>query len=343
MNDLHGGLSRRDFLKLSGAGLLGLLLPGRARSLLPDPGLQGRITSGLLWAYDEPSNKAKRIKMYWRDLVVPISATALDDDTSLYNRVWYETAEGAYLYSGWVQPVRTVLNQPYYGFFPTDGLLGEVTVPFTDAHEKADKASKVAYRMYYETTHWLMETVVGADGEAWYRVFDDKWKKFYFAPAKHLRLIPDEELSPLSPNVPPEKKRVEVQLDNQLMLAYEDDRLVYAARIASGAIFRVGTYTTPTGTFMTYHKRPTRHMAAGDLAASGFDLPGVPWVLYITESGISFHGTYWHNDFGRPRSHGCINLSPAAAKWLFRWTSPTVDPRAQFAYESTGTVVNIVE
>lgn len=43
-------------------------------------------------------------------------------------------------------------------------------------------------------------------------------------------------------------------------------------------------------------------MAAGDLAASGFDLPGVPWVQYITKSGISFHGTFWHNDYGRPRS-----------------------------------------
>ncbi len=62
-------------------------------------------------------------------------------------------------------------------------------------------------------------------------------------------------------------------------------------------------------------------MAAGDIASNGFDLPGVPWVLYITESGISFHGTYWHNDYGRPHSHGCINLAPQAAKWLFRWTT----------------------
>jgi lipoprotein-anchoring transpeptidase ErfK/SrfK len=82
-------------------------------------------------------------------------------------------------------------------------------------------------------------------------------------------------------------------------------------------------------------------MAAGDLAASGFDLPGVPWVLYITKSGISFHGTYWHNDFGRPRSHGCINLTPQAAKWLYRWTLPTVAPGKELAYGYVGTRVEI--
>jgi lipoprotein-anchoring transpeptidase ErfK/SrfK len=77
-------------------------------------------------------------------------------------------------------------------------------------------------------------------------------------------------------------------------------------------------------------------MAAGDLTSNGFDLPGVPWVMYITESGISLHGTYWHNDFGRPRSHGCVNLSASAAKWLFRWTTPTVKPDEEFAYKSEG-------
>jgi lipoprotein-anchoring transpeptidase ErfK/SrfK len=68
----------------------------------------------------------------------------------------------------------------------------------------------------------------------------------------------------------------------------------------------------------------------------------VPWVLYIKESGISFHGTYWHNDFGRPRSHGCINLTPQAARWLYRWTTPVVAPTDLFAYKDKGTKVEIM-
>ena len=84
-------------------------------------------------------------------------------------------------------------------------------------------------------------------------------------------------------------------------------------------------------------------MAAGDRAApNSYDLPGVPWVSYFTESGISFHGTFWHNDFGHPRSHGCVNLATAAARWIYRWTLPTVPAEEIFVFEEYGTGVDIL-
>jgi lipoprotein-anchoring transpeptidase ErfK/SrfK len=132
-----------------------------------------------------------------------------------------------------------------------------------------------------------------------------------------------------------------VRLDEQLLVAYESGQIVFATLISTGGKRLSGTYTTPVGNFLTYHKRPTRHMAAGDIASNGFDLPGVPWVSYITESGISFHGTYWHNDYGRPHSHGCINMSPSAAKWLYRWTTPFVPPDKYLMYGYVGTRVEI--
>jgi len=58
---------------------------------------------------------------------------------------------------------------------------------------------------------------------------------------------------------------------------------------------------------------------ASNLQGNEFDLPGVPWVCYISWTGVSFHGTYWHNNYGTPQSHGCINLTPEAAKWIYRW------------------------
>ncbi len=336
-------LSRRDFLKLTGYGLMGMLLPNLSLNL---PGqdefsnLQGRVTDRVLWSHDAPNPKAKRVKLYWRDLVLPIMNSTIGEDESAYNRVWYETEEGGFVYSGSVQPVRTILNEPQ--MISLKGALGEVSVPYTDARESADPNSKVIYRLYYETVHWITASAISqVDGSKWYYLLDDKFKQFYYAPAEHLRLISDEELTPLSPNVPDEEKTVEVRLDDQLLLAYERGNVVFATRIASGGVMRSGTYTTPTGNFITFHKRPTRHMAAGDIAASGFDLPGVPWVLYITKGGISFHGTYWHNDYGRPRSHGCINLTPQAAKWLFRWTSPAVPPGKEFSYGYVGTRVEI--
>ena len=84
-------------------------------------------------------------------------------------------------------------------------------------------------------------------------------------------------------------------------------------------------------------------MAAGNRAFGDYDLPGVPWVSYINTWGIAFHGTYWHNDYGRPRSHGCINLTPEGAKWVYRWTMPHVPYDAELKYlQNHGTQVNIV-
>ncbi len=354
-------VSRRDFLKLSGIGLLGLSVPAlplnsllsteaheiwaasAAGSHQADEIQQGRVTSRLIWIYDQPSSTAKQMRMYWRDSIVSITGVVISKDEGDYNRVWYEIDENGFAYSGTIQPVRTLLNSPTMDIL-SSGVLGEVSVPYTDALEEPRREAFAAYRMYYQTVHWILSAIKSsADGKIWYLVLDDKWHKMYYAPGEHLRLIPDEELAPLSPDVPPLQKRIQVRLDEQLVLAYENNQPVFATRAATGAMFSSGTYTTPAGSFMTYHKRPTRHMANGDITASGFDLPGVPWVMYFTEAGLSLHGTYWHNDFGHPKSHGCVNLSVEAAKWLYRWTTPIVKPHDHYAYQPTGTAVEIVK
>ena len=337
-------LSRRDFLKLAGYGFLGLSLPNIPLTFNQNyySNLQGRVVEKSLWMYDEPSFQAKRIDMFWKDLVIPLTGATISEDENAHNRVWYEVDGRGYVYSGDVQPVSTLLNTPV-SEVPRSGLLGEISVPFSDAHVETDTLSDVAYRLYYETVHWITKVITSENGQVWYRLLDDKWNLYYFIPAQHMRIFSNDELAPLSPDVPEVEKWIEVKLEKQLVLAYEGTRLVFAARAATGNKTISRRWTTPTGQFITSFKRPTRHMANGDIASSGFDLPGVPWVLYITQSGISFHGTYWHNDFGRPRSHGCINLTPQASKWLYRWTSPPVELSKQFAFEHYGTKVIISE
>jgi hypothetical protein len=215
-------------------------------------------------------------------------------------------------------------------------------VPFTYAHEEPDAESKVAYRIYYETTHWIKSAVVSdKDGQVWYQIRDDKWDKLYYARAEHLRIFTVEELAPISPEVPNREKKIVVRLDSQIVIAYESNHPVFVVPAATGGILRSGTYTTPQGNFLTWYKRPSRHMAAGDLAANGFDLPGVPWVQYFTESGVAFHGTFWHNDFGRPRSHGCINLSNQNAKWLYLWSMPQVPFNKEYVVNGVATKIEI--
>jgi lipoprotein-anchoring transpeptidase ErfK/SrfK len=81
---------------------------------------------------------------------------------------------------------------------------------------------------------------------------------------------------------------------------------------------------TPDGEFRIQDKMPAKHMGNGNLFADAddYELPGVPWTCFFTSQGHAFHGTYWHQNFGTPMSHGCINMRTEEAKWLFRWALP---------------------
>ncbi len=337
----HQTLSRRDFLKFSSLGLLGALLPPFARTRALVGVHQGRVINNSIKVFDIPSFSGNSVKLYWQDTILPISGVTVGDNIPEYNRIWYRIGQEGYAHSGSIQPVQTRLNEAVNDI-PQNGFLAEVTVPYTDALRELEELDSVAYRYYYETTHWVIGRVLDGRGTSWYVIQDDKWDEFiYYAPAAHLRRIPASELTPISPHVPAFAKRLEVNIPRQLVIAYEYNRPVFATRAATGARFSNGKYYTPEGRHSTFHKRPSRHMARGNLAANGFDLPGVPWVCYFTKSGVAFHGTYWHNDYGQPRSHGCVNLTSQSAKWVYRWTMPQVPPHEQRVYESLGTIVDV--
>jgi lipoprotein-anchoring transpeptidase ErfK/SrfK len=345
MDAAHEGqntISRRNFLVLSCAGLLGLIWPKhKAKFRLSLPDQFGRIIAPAVKVHQMPLNTSLVVSEYSRDSLVPITHVTIGEGEPDYNRVWYRIGQEGFAHSGMIQPVKTIINEPT-SEFPRQGVLAEVTVPFTDAYYQPGKEHGIGYRFYFETTHWIDKLTYDRQGQPWYRVREDKWDLIYFVQAAHLRIIPADELTALAPDVPEDAKRVEVNLEHQTVTAYEWNKPVLMIRAATGAKFSNGTFSTPVGRHMTYHKRPSRHMAYGNLAANGYDLPGVPWVSYITERGVAFHGTYWHNDYGRPRSHGCINLTSQAAKWLYRWSMPLVPPGEIRVYERYGTQVDVI-
>jgi lipoprotein-anchoring transpeptidase ErfK/SrfK len=335
-------LSRRNFLRLTAASLLGLVWPRRITKFQSSLGNQeGRIIGKEVLIYAQPSLSSMEVNRYWQDTIVPITHVTIGDAEPAYNRVWYRIGEDGFAHSGLIQPVQTILNEPIADL-PKSGALAEVTVPYTDAHYNPIRTSGVAYRFYYETTHWVDKLVKDSNDTLWYRVREDKWDLIFYVLAHHLRILSADDLAPLSPDVPAGAKRIEINLDKQTVTAFEWDRPVFVTRAATGAEFSNGKFLTPRGRTSTYHKRPSRHMAAGDLASNGFDLPGVPWVCYLTDKGVAIHGTFWHNDFGRPRSHGCINLTCQASKWIYRWTLPTVPLAEERIYEEFGTTVDII-
>jgi hypothetical protein len=342
-------ISRREFLKLSGASLIALLASSapvtayaKNRNQQESAPTTGRIVTNDVSAYDQPSLEGAEVKTYYKDLVLPITKITMGTGEPTYNQVWYEINGEGYVYSGFVQPVEVKLNDLVTNI-PANGQLAEVTVPYTDAVWHPILKNLVAYRLYYSTTHWVIGTLVDSSGETWYEILEDFYEFHYFVNSKHLRLIGADEVSTLSPDVPASEKMIRVHLNDQIVVAYEGDTPVRMIRCSAGTKY-YNRYNTPTGDFNTNYKRPSRHMVNGNRAtATTYDLPGVPWVSFINDDGISFHGTYWHNDFGRPRSHGCINLPSEAAKWVYRWTLPNVPFEEQNFYKKPGTAVRITK
>ena len=331
-------LSRREFLRLSGLALGAAALP----PIPPDEAplraqfLGRAILTNVI--YDRPSLTAPQLGVLPSETIFSVYGAVVGEDEH-YNRTWYRVQRG-YVYSGFVQPVRWQLQTPSLDV-PSRGFVGEISVPYTIAKAGPQVIYESVYRFYYGTTHWVTDALIDSASDIWYKVLDDRLQKHYWVKGTHVRRVTPEEVAPISPSV--KNKRIEIDLERQILRCFEGDVNVLETLCATGPYLRTEygqrIFGTPSGEWAINRKRPSRHMAGGDLAADDtYDLPGVPWVSYFHWWGVSFHGTYWHNDYGRPRSHGCVNLSPADAKWVFRWTLPR-SPLSRYETEGDGTQV----
>lgn len=116
-------------------------------------------------------------------------------------------------------------------------------------------------------------------------------------------------------------KWIDVDRDEQLMIAYDGDTPVYATLVSSGRRKK----DTPPAVYRIRSKSSLTKMAAEEREAAHYEVSEVPWATRF-RSGLYFHAAYWHDRFGTPQSHGCVNLSPADARWVYEWSEPTMPP-----------------
>jgi len=311
-------LTRREFLQLSGAALAGAAflpplpyvpLPPREQAARERARL-GRIAEWSVWVRTEPDHRAPTARHHRRDDVIACFGEVAAEGRNPYNPVWFRVLDG-YIYSSYVQPVEVHLNTPVQQL-PPDGSWGEISIPYTDARHVPSPDAYRTYRLRYSSVYRVVEAVWGTDHRLWYRLRDNLAPgRRQYAPAEHVRLIHPEDLTPISPHTC--DKSIEISLADQLLVAFEGSEPVFTTHISGGV---GGDHATPRGHHHIVFKSPSRHMTGED-----FDLPGVSFDSYFW-GAVAIHGTYWHNDYGRPRSHGCVNVPPEAAKWLFRWTTP---------------------
>lgn len=149
---------------------------------------------------------------------------------------------------------------------------------------------------------------VETDGVTWYKIGPDEWVSSYMANVVSVNLTRPEGVNA--------DRWIEINLEQQIILAYEDGRLLFAASIATG---RDPFFTQP-GVFQIYEKKELETMQ-GAFEADRSDfyyLQDVPWTMYYDQAR-AIHATYWPFGHGYPQSHGCVNLSPGDAQWLFQW------------------------
>ncbi len=346
-------LSRRDFLKLAGLSLGaislrpialfdGLPQATRARALpeFPQSELLGRnctADTSLQWGgtvpiLSAPEVGSKKVRDAHRDEVFPwlreLSGTSIDYNIS--NQRWVETPEG-YIRSNTLQPCRNQPNTPLTALPEgQSGFWAEVTVPYVDlsldnpAPVSGWMRDHVAYnltaRLYYSQVMWI--DGIRTNGDLVEYHVNERFGNpgdLFWADGAAFRPLTADDISPIHPEVDPASKKVVVNLIYQTLACMEANREVYFCRVSTG----IAQGSTPLGEFAIWRKLISVRMSANTTGAS-YDLPGMSWTTFFVGDGVAIHAATSHNDFGTQRSHGCVNCRPEDAKWVFRWSQPSV-------------------
>jgi hypothetical protein len=348
-------LSRREFIRLSGLGVCSLIAKPTAlhtqfeEANLPAAAGRGRVTTTAIYVYSQPDFKSERLGMLRRDELVTIYHELFSEHGPSHNKRWYELMNG-YIHSAYIQRIdHAYLYPKILQSIPEVGCLGEITVPFTDSMRRLGTGNwQRLYRLYYQTVFWITGLLEGPDGKSWYQLTDDLLHVRFCIPTMHIRPIKAEEISPISTQIDESQKRIEISLDDQTLTAFEGSQIMLHTHISTGIPASIPSSNgiptdTPSGRFHIQTKMPSRHMGNGELTndIESYELLGVPWVCFFHKDGLALHGTYWHDNFGRKMSHGCVNLRNQDALWLYRWTTPVAEHQDWYC-RGMGTQIDIV-
>lgn len=310
----------------------------------PDVEKMGRVAQGMVKIRSKPYADAAVNKTIYDDAIVVWLRDVVGEAPGGYGSSrWVETPDG-YIYAPRLQPVWNRPNEPIKSLPATPanavpggtgfGMWVEVTVPYVDIIMRQPISSSIfrerlainqPARLYYSMVLWVDQMETTPEGKVLYRVNERYGNPgdLYWVPAEAMRPMAAEELSPISPDVT--DKQVVVNVIRQTLSCFEGKDEVYFCRVSTGAKYDaqgnvVDKWSTPLGDHPISRKLVSLHMS-GETTG---DWPAVAWTQIFAPGGVAIHSTYWHNEFGVPRSHGCVNLAPEDAKWVWRWTTPTV-------------------
>lgn len=269
----------------------------------------GQIVNGGAAVYSSPSDASSGAgPVSWLGSGFVFVSLAGASPVSFGGQSWYQLHQG-----GWVAADRVLPYSPshFQGIevsTPPDHPFAWVLAdsPLSTA-AGAKPVAGAPHVVRYERLTLLEQQDV--NGVAWYRVGPEEWISQY-----RMGIVP---ISKRPDAIGPTDKWIEVNLFEQTLSAYEGDRLVYATLVASG----LPQWPTNPGLFRIYEKVRMDKMSGDEGKPDYYYLQDIPWIMYF-DNDQALHTAYWHDGFGAPHSHGCVNLAPEDALWLYNWTGP---------------------
>ena len=280
-------------------------------------------------------------------------AVAIVDQRSVHGDRWGLTRKGLWISMRDVGPARPSL---FHGeTIPPDApvpldlawVVSEKANLWTAPPAKGKPAKPVDVLARFQLVHVREERAgaTGGAGGAMLRVSDNG------APAAAERWVAAKDVA--RPNVAPppaevtrpSERWIDVDLATQTLVAYEGTRPVYATIVSTGRGARGSGNDTPPGVHRIWVKILASDMdnVERDDIEAHYSMEDVPYVQFF-DKAVALHGTYWHHDFGHTKSHGCVNLAPLDARWLFDFTGPKLPAGWVAAYPvgvDAGAVVRV--
>lgn len=330
-------MNRREFLRIAALGLGGLAV-NPLHSLLqlpefPESSRLGRILSDQTVVKARADIDSADVGLLNEDAVVPWLREVTGSRPLWDQQRFVETPDG-YIYAANLQPVENRPNRPQTSLAEGSGFWVEVSVPYVDL-VLANPPARSPWmkhttrpRLYYSQIMWVDQVKTDEQKQVWYRV-KEKYGTFgdiFWARGEAFRPIQADEITPINPDA--QDKLVVVDLNRQTMSCFEGDHEVYFCTVSTGGKYDAQgnpseKWATPVGKHTIWRKLVSVHMTGGT-TGGGYDLPGIGWTTLFSSNGVAVHSTFWHNSYGIPRSHGCVNARPEDARWVFRWTMPDV-------------------
>jgi hypothetical protein len=257
-------------------------------------------------------------------LLPPDSWVSIDEELEADGWLWYRIDENAYVLASDVSPGSPSAFQGTLLEEEIQHLVGFVAAP--NLNVRARPGATPDNPPIGTLARYEVISITGseeADDGVWYQIGEDQYIHSAFARVVYQVPRPTE--------IPLGDRWIAVDLAQQTLAAFEGDRMVLATLVASGR----PPWYTPKGLYRIWIKLQTAPMEGGIVERGDYYyLQDVPWTMYFAKD-VGLHGAYWHDRFGIPSSHGCVNLSPLDAQWLFEWATPLF-PRPDQPYVYAG-------